>query len=45
VKLTAVAAGRMLDALDLSEEQRETAIRVLLTELRSVAALEEDGAA
>jgi hypothetical protein len=44
-KLTAAAFNRSLDAIDVTEEQRETAIRVLLSELRSVAALEEDGAA
>jgi hypothetical protein len=45
VKLSAVAFGRALDALDLSTEQRETATRVLLAELRTLAELEESGAA
>jgi hypothetical protein len=35
IRLVALAFGRALDAVELTEEQRETMTRVLLTELRA----------
>lgn len=42
VRLMAMALGRMFDALELDEEQRQRGTEVLFAELRALAAVDED---